>query len=101
MVPACLQWTVEEVADWIDKLGYKEYRVHKPTMLRTKKFNIPAGPLAWGMRVVNCLHRPVGGGRGGCPPFRLKLILVCKVVSLGQSPTEFKASLDLRSLATH
>jgi hypothetical protein len=28
-VPACLQWTVDEVADWIDKLGYKEYRVHQ------------------------------------------------------------------------
>ena len=28
-VPGCLQWTVEEVADWIEKLGYKEYRVHQ------------------------------------------------------------------------
>ena len=28
-VPACLQWTADEVADWIEKLGYKEYRVHQ------------------------------------------------------------------------
>ena len=27
-VPACLEWTVQEVADWIEKLGYKEYKVN-------------------------------------------------------------------------
>lgn len=24
--PACIDWSVEEVADWIERLGYKEYR---------------------------------------------------------------------------
>ena len=26
-VPQCLQWTVEEVADWVESLGFKDYRV--------------------------------------------------------------------------
>ena len=27
IVPQCLQWTVEEVADWIEALGFQQYRV--------------------------------------------------------------------------
>lgn len=30
-VPPCLEWTAEEVADWIESLGYKEYRVNGET----------------------------------------------------------------------
>ena len=26
--PACTDWSVENVADWIESLGYKEYRVN-------------------------------------------------------------------------
>ena len=26
-VPRCINWTVEEVADWIENIGFKEYRV--------------------------------------------------------------------------
>ena len=28
-LPVCLEWTVKEVADWIENLGYKQYRVYK------------------------------------------------------------------------
>ena len=27
--PCCLQWKVDDVADWIEHLGFKQYRVRK------------------------------------------------------------------------
>ena len=27
-VPVCLSWSVDDVADWIERLGYKQYRVN-------------------------------------------------------------------------
>lgn len=26
-VPECASWTVEEVADWVERVGFKQYRV--------------------------------------------------------------------------
>ena len=26
-VPQCIHWSTEEVADWIENLGFKEYKV--------------------------------------------------------------------------
>ena len=27
VVPACLDWSVEEVGDWIESIGFPQYRV--------------------------------------------------------------------------
>ncbi len=31
-VPQCLEWTVEEVADWVESLGFRQYRVRAGTL---------------------------------------------------------------------
>ena len=38
--PACIDWSVEEVADWIERLGYKEYRVNNVCIRSSSPNNI-------------------------------------------------------------
>ena len=40
-VPACLDWSVEEVGDWIETIGFPQYRVgHRDLSLGRKKLLI-------------------------------------------------------------
>ena len=30
--PSCLSWSIEDVADWVEFLGFKQYRVRKKSV---------------------------------------------------------------------
>lgn len=33
--PSCLTWNIEDVADWVEFLGFKQYRVRKQIDIQT------------------------------------------------------------------